>query len=352
MNLNQQLNSIHPVNTTAMAEAQKRWDAIAKPLGSLGLLEKQVVRMAGMVGTASLSPFHKTALVVMCADNGVVEEAVTQTGQEVTAIVSENMSVGSTCVCQMAKLAGVTVIPVDIGVATPLVGENILQKNIRRGTANLCKQPAMTLSEAEKGITVGIELVGQLKQQGYELIATGEMGIGNTTTASAVSSVLLGKSPHEMTGTGAGLSSEGLQRKITAIETAISVNQPNSGDPLDVLHKVGGLDIAGLTGVFLGAAIHRLPVLVDGVISMTAALVAIRLCPTVKDYLIGSHATTEPSGKFLLEELEIDPFLFAKMRLGEGTGGVAVVPILQMALAVYAQMSTFDDNQIEAYKPL
>ena len=345
------IEGIIPADAHAITLAQKRWNSIAKPLGSLGLLEEEIIRMAGMMGTANIPPL-KSAVIAMCADNGVVAEGVTQTGQAVTAIVTENMSTGDTSVCRMARRAGATVIPVDIGVATPVYGEHILQKNIRRGTGNIAREPAMTIDEAKAAILVGAELVGQLKAEGYNLIATGEMGIGNTTASAAIAAVLLDVSPEVVTGRGAGLSDEGLERKIAAIKSAIQVNRPDPNDPLDVLSKVGGLDLAGLVGVFLGGAYYHIPVLVDGVISMAAALVASRLCPTAKDYLVGSHSSAEPAGALFVEELGLKPFLFAGMRLGEGTGAVAIIPILDMALAVYSEMSTFEEIEIEAYEEL
>ena len=271
--LTRALAGIAPLDGRAMGEAKRRWDSIAHPLGSLGLLETDIIRIAGITGSADVD-LGKKAVIAMCADNGVVAEGVTQTGQEVTAIVTENMSRGDTSVCRMAKVAGAQVIPVDIGVARPVVGEKIRQCCVRRGTANMTKGPAMAREEAAQAVLTGVELVGQLKGQGVGLLATGEMGIGNTTTSSAIVSVLLGRSPAQVTGRGAGLSSEGLARKIKAIETAIAVNQPDPADGLDVLSKVGGLDIAGLAGVFLGGAVHRVPVLVDGFISSAASVSA------------------------------------------------------------------------------
>ena len=347
-----QLNTrIGPLDKNAMAEAQRRWDSIAHPLNSLGMLERDIIRIAGITGDPNVD-LSKKAVVAMCADNGVVAEGVTQTGQEVTAIVTENMSKGDTSVCCMARVAGAEVIPVDIGVARPVTGENIRQCCVRRGTANMTKGPAMSREEAAKAVMTGILLVEELKQVGFRLLATGEMGIGNTTTSSAIVSVLLGKDPAEVTGRGAGLTSEGLERKIQAIRTAIAVNQPDSADPLDVLHKVGGLDIAGLAGVFLGGAIHRVPVLVDGFISSAAALVAAAICPAAKDYMLASHASNEPAGRMVLETLGLTPFLHAGMCLGEGTGAVAVMPLLDMAAAVYREMCTFAATDIEAYEHL
>lgn len=345
------LTGISPASHAGEEAAVRRWNAVAKPLGSLGLLEEAVVRMAGMTGSADVD-ISKRAVVAMCADNGVVEEGVTQTGQEVTAIVTENMSRGDTSVCCMARLAGADVIPVDIGVARPVSGERILQKNIRRGTANFVHGPAMTRAECEKAILTGVEIAQELAQQGYRLLATGEMGIGNTTTSSAVAAVLLDRPVEEMTGRGAGLSTEGLQRKIAAIHRGIEKNRPDPHDPVDVLSKVGGLDIAGLTGLCLGCALCRIPVLLDGFISNVAALCAVRLCPAAADYMLGSHASAEPAGTAVLDALGLKPFLYAGMRLGEGTGAAAVMPLLDMSLAVYREMCTFSDIEIDAYEEL
>ena len=351
MTLEEVVRSITPADQRAAGQAKARWDSIAKPLGSLGALESAVIRIAAMTGTPNVDIF-KRAVVVMCADNGVVAQGVTQTGQEVTAIVAENMSSGDTSVCAMARSAGVEVVPVDIGTVTPLKGERILQRNIRRGTADLTLGPAMTRDEAERAVLTGVEIAQTLCAKGVNLLGTGEMGIGNTTTSSAVASVLLNQEPEVMTGRGAGLSSEGLRRKIHAIERGIAVNKPDPNDPLDVLHKVGGLDLAGLAGVFLGGALCRVPVLVDGFISSVAALIAARICPDCKDYMLGSHASDEPASKLVLAELGLEPFLYAGMRLGEGTGAVAVMPLLDMGLAVYREMTTFEAADIEAYQPL
>ena len=351
MTLEEVIQGIVPADQEAMGRAKARWDSIAKPLGSLGALEDAVIRIAGMTGSPDVD-ISKRAVVVMCADNGVVAEGVTQTGQEVTAIVAENMSTGDTSVCAMSRAAGAEVVPVDIGTVTPLKGARIRQKCVRRGTANMTQGPAMSREEAVQAILAGVEVARELRGRGVKLLATGEMGIGNTTTSSALAAVLLNRPVEDMTGRGAGLSSEGLQQKIRAIETAIRVNRPDPGDVLDVLHKVGGLDIAGLAGVFLGGALCHTPVLVDGFISSVAALVAARLCPHCKDYMLGSHASEEPASQLVLAELNLRPFLYAGMRLGEGTGAVAVMPLLDMGLAVYREMTTFEDTNIEAYQPL
>ena len=288
----------------------------------------------------------------MCADNGVVAEGVTQSGQDVTAIIAENMGRGTSSVCRMGRVAGADVVPVDIGVAVPVTVGKILQRNIRRGTADLAVEPAMSRAECERAILVGVEVVKDLVDQGYRLLATGEMGIGNTTTSAAVASVLLGREAEEVTGRGAGLSTEGLRRKVDAIRRGIAVNRPDASDPVDTVSKVGGLDIAGLMGVFLGGALYHVPVLIDGFISSVSALAAARLCPAALDYMLASHASNEPAGKMVLEALGLEPFLYARMCLGEGTGAVAVIPLLDMALAMYREMSSFSDINIDAYEHL
>ena len=220
------------------------------------------------------------------------------------------------------------------------------------GTRNMVKEPAMTREEAVKGIEAGIEMVSRLKAKGYGLLATGEMGIGNTTTSSAVASVLLDRPVEEMTGRGAGLSSDGLNRKITAIKKAIDKHQPDPKDAIDVLAKVGGLDIAGMAGVFIGGAAFSVPVVIDGFISCVAALIAQRICPTVGDYMIASHVSKEPAAHLILEALGKEAVIHGDMCLGEGSGAVALFPFLDMGTAVYQSMSTFDDIHVEQYEEL
>nr|WP_319490137.1 nicotinate-nucleotide--dimethylbenzimidazole phosphoribosyltransferase [uncultured Caproiciproducens sp.] len=350
MTLEETIHKIAPLNQAAMDAAQKRWNSIAKPLNSLGLLEKAVIQIAGITANPQIS-LAKRGVVVMCADNGVVAQGVTQTGSEVTAVVTENLTKCETSVCKMAQVAGAQVFPVDIGVARDVSGDGLIIRKVAYGTQDMTETAAMTRQQAVQALEIGINLVGELKAQGYKILATGEMGIGNTTTGSAIASVFLNETASMVTGRGAGLSNEGLERKIAAIEKAISVNQPDPEDALDVLAKVGGLDIAGLAGVFLGGAAYRIPVLIDGFISSVAALTAARICPKARDYLMASHVSKEPAGAMLLTELGTKPFLMAEMCLGEGTGAVAVLPILDMACAVYNSMSTFEQIEIEEYQP-
>lgn len=349
MNLKDALKQIKPLDAKAMELAQKRWDSIAKPLHSLGKLETAVIQLAGITGNVNVD-ISKRALVAMCADNGVVEEGVTQTGQEVTALVAENFLKGITTVCVMSRKCGADVIPVDVGIAVDTAVRT--DHKIAYGTKNMTKEPAMTYEQAIKGIEAGISMVQELKEKGYQIIATGEMGIGNTTTSSAVASVLLEQPVEEMTGRGAGLSSAGLQRKIQAIKTAIEKHQPNKEDAIDVLSKVGGFDIAGMAGLFIGGAAFGVPVVADGFISCVSAMVAISICPSVRDYLFTSHVSKEPAAHKVLEYLGKDAILHADMCLGEGTGAVALFPILDLALEVYGTMSTFNDIDLDQYEEL
>lgn len=348
MTLNEIIEKIEPADGHFQELSQKKWNSIAKPLHSLGKLEDCVIQIAGMTRTIDVK-LDKKALLIMCADNGVVAEGVTQTGQEVTAIVAENFLDGNTSAAIMCKKAGVDIFPLDVGMA---VDTRVPSCKLAYGTKNIAKGPAMTREQAEETILAGIRLAEEKKKAGYQILATGEMGIGNTTTSSAVSSVLLGRSVEEMTGRGAGLTSVGLEKKIQVIRQAIELNQPSREDPVDVLSKVGGYDLAGLTGVFLGGALCQIPVVIDGFISAVAALAAAILCPSARDYMIASHVSKEPGMHRILEALELTPSLTCNMCLGEGTGAVAFLPVLEMAVEVYQKMSTFSDIEIEDYKEL
>lgn len=346
--LEQVIRQIGPLDEHAMEQAKKQWNSIAKPLHSLGKLEEHIIRIAGITGDPDVK-IEEKALIVMCADNGVVEEGVTQTGQEVTAIVAENFLSGETSAAIMCKKAGARILPIDIGMAGKT---KVPDHKVACGTRNFAKEPAMTREQALQSILTGVRIVEEQKKAGVELLATGEMGIGNTTTSSAVLAALLQIDPEKVTGRGAGLTSAGLSRKIQVIRQALALHKPDVNDPVDVLAKVGGFDIGGLAGVYLGAAKMRLPVLIDGFISGTAALLACRLCPEAKEYMIASHKSKEPGMQILLKALGLSASLDCDMCLGEGTGAVAFFPVLDMAAAVYRQMSTFADIQVEEYQEL
>ena len=346
----EEIAHITPADRACASRARDKWSSIAIPLGSLGLLQDAVVKLCAISGTLSPS-IARRAVVVFCGDNGVVAQGVTQTGSEVTAIVAKNLCTGDTSVCKMSAVAGADVIPVDMGMNTVVEDERILLRRLGEGTADMTLSPAMPRETAELGIRYGMAIARDLKHQGYELLATGEMGIGNTTSSSAMAAVLLGQPAQRMTGVGAGLSGEGLRRKISAIEKAVALNRPDPADPVDVLAKVGGFDIAGMVGLYLGGARYRIPILIDGFIASVAALCAQRICPASKDYMLATHCSGEPAGQLLLDSLGLAPFLTAGMRLGEGTGAVAAMPLLDMALAVYNTMATFEDIKVEAYQP-
>lgn len=341
-------NRIESLNEEAMEASRRKWDSIAKPLHSLGKMEDLLVQIAGIKGSSRIS-LGKKGLVVMCADNGVVEEGVTQTGQEVTALVAENFLSCQATAAILCHKAGADVIPVDIGMVTDT---KVMRRKVSYGTKNLAKEPAMTREEAIRALQIGIDLVKELADQGYEILATGEMGIGNTTTSSALASVFLEREVDEMTGRGAGLSTDGLKKKIQVIRQAIHLHLPQCKDAIDVLAALGGLDIAGMAGLFIGGAIYRVPIIIDGFISTVAALTAIRICPACKDFMIASHVSKEPAAAIALKAIGKEAPFHMDMCLGEGSGAVLLFPILDMACEIYEKMSTFDEIELEAYQPL
>ena len=343
------IETIQPADRQAYDACITNFNRIAKPLGSLGKLETLLARIASVIGDPFVSVKHKCVLV-FCADNGVLAQGVAQSTHDVTTAIGRSLAAGTTSVNAMAKAAGADVFPVDMGMIDDV--PDLLNKKIARGTRDLSVEPAMSREQAEKAIMIGIELVREKKMVGYQVIATGEAGIGNTTSSSAMASVLLNLPVDIVTGRGSGLTDDGLRRKQEAICRGIDVNRPDPTDPIDVLAKVGGFDIAAMVGAFLGGALYRVPVIMDGLISSVAALCAARICPFVKDYLIASHVTAEPAGRYIMEELELDPMIHGDLRLGEGTGAVALFPMLDLAESVYYNAATFDGIKVEAYKKL
>ena len=347
--LNHLLATITPPDEAARAAAHAHWASLAKPLGGLGALETMLEDTAALTESATLD-FSQRAVLVLCSDNGVVAQGVSQTDQSVTRAVAENLAARRTSVCQMAKTARCEVVPVDMGIAgDPVPG--VLNCRIAAGTADFTQGPAMSRAQAVEAIAHGIALVQAQKGQGVRLLATGEMGIGNTTTSSAVAAVLLGQPVEVMTGRGAGLSDEGLARKVDAICRGILRNEPDPEDVLDVLAKLGGFDIAGLCGLFLGGALAGVPVLMDGFISGVAALCAVRLCPAAAKAVFASHCSAEPAARLVLEALGKAPLITAGLHLGEGTGAVASIPLWDMALAVYSGCYSFAEGGIAPYTP-
>lgn len=337
-------------DSTAMKMAKKQWDSVAKPLNSLGKLEEMIIQLAGIYGTHIFHIKNK-AVLTYCSDNGVISEGISQSGGEVTAMVAESMAEGRANINIMAQSVGARVYPVDIGMFTDVAHPNLLQRKVANGTGNIADGAAMSRKQCLKAIKTGIELAAHLKNEGVSMIAIGEMGIGNTTTSSAMASVLLGKPIEEMTGRGAGLSDEALARKISVIKKAIEKNDPNAEDAFDVLCKLGGFDIAAMAGTCIGGMIYGVPVVMDGVISAVAALAAVRMVPECTDYILASHVSKEPAGAQLLEAMGKKAILHADMCLGEGTGAVLLFPLLEAALAEYSTAHTFTEIELEPYTP-
>ncbi|HOM43370.1 MAG TPA: nicotinate-nucleotide--dimethylbenzimidazole phosphoribosyltransferase, partial [Bacillota bacterium] len=311
----------------------------------LGKLEDIAVKISGITGKQK-NRFDKKVTIIMASDNGVVEEGVSAAPQAVTALMTINFLKGVTGVCVLSKHAGADIRVVDIGVASDLEYPGLINRKVRKGTSNMAKGPAMSKEEAISAIETGIEMVSQLVKEGYSLFGTGEMGIGNTSTASAVAMAFLGCSAEEAVGKGVGLTEEGYANKKSVIERAISINKPDPYDPIDVLSKVGGFDIAGMTGCFLGAAYCRVPIVIDGFISAAAALAAYRINPLVRDYIIPSHLSAEPGYSLVINEIGLEPLLDLNMRLGEGSGCPLAFNIIEAAEAIISDMATFEEATI------
>ena len=293
---------IEPADKAAAQRAQDKWNTIAKPLGSLGLLEDQVIKIAALTGSEQVD-ISKRCAAILCADNGVVSQGVSQSGSDITTIVAGCIAQGISSVCKMAEPFGIDCIAYDFGMLEPSSEADVRNKCIARGTGDITQGPAMTRDQALAAISAGIDVVRELKEEGYQLIATGEMGIGNTSTSAAMACVFIGKAPKELVGRGSGLSDEGLDRKLWAVETAIELNQPQVNDPIDVLAKLGGFDIAGMCGMFLGGALYRVPMIIDGVVSMVAAYCAAHINPACTIAMLPSHVSSEPAAPVLLERM-------------------------------------------------
>lgn len=350
MNYSEVIRSITGADPAARAVSLAHWNSLAKPLGSLGQLEEQVTRMAALRGTDAVE-LKKRTLFVLCADNGVVCRGVSQSGPDVTAAVTTALGAGTSTVNYMARQVGCEVVPVDMGVLDFAGAPGVLDRRIANGTMDISVGPAMTEEQCAAAIEAGIALVADQKAAGADIILLGEMGIANTTTSCAVASALLGEPPAKLAGRGAGLSDAALAQKIKIIETALAVNAPDPANAFDVLRKVGGFDIAGLCGICLGGAYYRVPVMLDGLIATVAALCAVRLCPACGDALLASHLSAEPSAAMVMEALGLRGIISAGMRLGEGSGAVAALSLLDVALSVYNSGHSFGALGIEAYTP-
>jgi len=345
----------------AAGKAQRHWDGIAKPIDGLGLLEQHVVKLCSIAGSPLPPEIKKRALVILCGDHGVVREGVTQTGSEVTRIVAENFARGCSTVNFMARQAGVDVYTVDMGMNTPvykeknLVLEAVIDRKVAAGCGNIAREPAMSMEQCIQAVNVGKELARELKEKGCRMLATGEMGIGNTTPTSVLGALFLGLSAQEVTGRGAGLSDEGFERKKEVVQMAIDrvkslSSQERELPAMELLAQAGSYEIAGMVGLFLGAAAYGIPIVADGVISVIAALAADRIDKRVRDFLFASHLSSERVAGEALKELHAEAVIHGRMHLGEGTGAMTLFPLLDMAVSVYQNMGSFEEYQIGAYE--
>jgi nicotinate-nucleotide--dimethylbenzimidazole phosphoribosyltransferase len=337
------LQRVGPLNNEFGEAAKKHLDNLTKPAGSLGLLEEIAQRLA--IITENKSPFiDKKALFTFAGDHGVTEEGVSAYPKEVTAQMVLNFLRGGAAINVLARHAGAEVVVVDVGVDHDFGGqEGLLNMKVMRGTANFMRGPAMTRKDALKCLRVGILLADGYATKGYNLFGAGDMGIGNTTSSSAIAAVLTGKKVSRVTGRGTGISDEALANKIRVIEEGIRINMPDPNDAIDVLAKVGGAEIGGIAGLILGAAANRIPVVIDGFISTAGAAIAYCLEPRVKHYLFAAHRSVEIGHSALLDKLELRPILDLNMRLGEGTGAALAMTIIEAGLKIYREMATFGD---------
>lgn len=343
MNLNQIIATVTPLDEAAMAAARARQAQLAKPPGSLGRLEELSIQLAGITGKVH-NQINKKHLLVFAADNGVVAEGVSSAPQSVTLMQTVNLTRVKTGAAVLARHFGCGITVCDVGVNAPIREPEVVDRKIAYGTQNIVCGPAMTREQAVQAVMTGIALAEQTQA---DVLGIGEMGIGNTTTSSAVLSVLLKADAEAVTGRGGGITDDGFRKKKDVIKTAITVNQPNQDDMIDVLSKVGGFDIAAMCGAFIGAAATRRPVVIDGFISAVAALCACRLCPGVRGYLVPSHASCESGYQLAMDAMGLEPLLRLGMRLGEGSGCPLAFQILDAACAIINNMATFDQAGID-----
>ena len=340
------IREIASADLEASKQAQIYIDGLVKPPGSLGRLESVGAKIAGITGKIK-NKLPKKCIIVMCSDNGVVEEGVASAPKSVTLMQTLNFAKGIAGVSVLANQVNADVIIVDVGVDADIDDSKVIDRKIRKSTWNISKGPAMTYEEACQAILIGINMVKHAKDEGYQVIGTGEMGIGNTSTSSAILTAYTGLSTDKTVGKGAGASEETYNLKKAIVSKAIEVNQPNLHDPIDVVAKLGGFDIAALAGVFIGAAYYRIPVIMDGFISSIAALIAIKLNDKVKDYIIESHASEEQGFSHLMQEIGMDSMFNMGMRLGEGSGCPLTFTVIDLACAMVNEMATFGEAQID-----
>ncbi|RCV63852.1 nicotinate-nucleotide--dimethylbenzimidazole phosphoribosyltransferase [Methanophagales archaeon] len=336
------IKKIGALDEHAISVARARQDILTKPAGSLGTLEGISQKVAGITG--NVMPKMKDKLIItMAGDHGVTDDGVSAYPKEVTAQMVYNFLNGGAAINVLARHAGARVVIVDMGVAVDFTHEQLESKKIAYGTANMVKGPAMSYEDAVRSIEAGIEVFESEAKKGVDIVGVGDMGIGNTTPSSAIVAVITGEDVEKVTGRGTGIDDAGLEKKIGAIEEAIRVNKPNNKDAIDVLAKVGGFEIGGMAGVILAAASHRVPVVIDGFISGTAALVAYGIAPAVKDYMIAAHRSVERGHSVTLDYIGLKPLLDLDMRLGEGTGAALGISIVDAACKILGEMATFED---------
>jgi len=341
--LEETISKIEESDKEIMKATKNRIDTLIKPLDSLGRLEVLAVQLAGI--TRNLYPvIDNKTIIVMAGDHGVYEEGVSGNPQGVTYVQTGLFPKGLPGVCAIGKVSGAKIITVDIGVKGEFLKESgVTLRKIKYGTDNIAKGPAMTRAEAIRSLEVGIEIAQEEIDNGAQILGTGEMGIGNTTPSTAIISVISKMDPFDITGRGAGLGEGGIEHKVNIIRKAIEVNQPNRDDGIDILSKVGGLEIGGMAGVMIAGAANQIPVVVDGYISTAAALIAVTIEPKVKDYLIAAHSSAEQGATKASELLGIEPLLQMNMCLGEGSGAALVFPIIEAACSIMKHMPTFEE---------
>jgi nicotinate-nucleotide--dimethylbenzimidazole phosphoribosyltransferase len=343
MSLQTILNQIQPLDQRLFARAQLRLDRLTKPMGSLGRLEGLAAQYVMITGEPK-PDVPRGAVFTFAADHGVTMEGVSAYPREVTPQMVLNFLRGGAGVNVLARHVGVDVRVVDIGVDYDFgTVTGLISRKVMNGTRNLLSEPAMTRSQAEQAIEVGIELATQATQEGIRLIGTGDMGIGNTTPSAAITVAMTGRPVDEVTGRGTGIDDAGHARKVLVIQQAVGLHRPDRTDALDVLAKVGGLEIGGLAGLILGAAASRVPVVLDGFIAGAAALIAVGLQPNCREYLIASHRSVERGHQAILDHLGIKPLLDLELRLGEGTGACLGMSLVCAAIKIYTEMATFDE---------
>jgi nicotinate-nucleotide--dimethylbenzimidazole phosphoribosyltransferase len=339
--INEAINSIKPLDEKAMAEARMRQDNLTKPQGSLGQLESVSIQVVGMKRNARPRITHKV-IFTLAGDHGVTQEGVSAYPSEVTPQMVYNFLRGGAGINVLARHVGARVVVADLGVATKMEEHrSLIDKKVAMGTQNMAKGPAMSREEAIRSIEAGIELVEEELSKGIDILGTGDMGIGNTTSSSAITAALTGVDVAIVTGRGTGLDDEGWRRKVEVIQRALDINRPDPREGIDVLSKLGGFEIGGIAGVILAGAKYQIPVVIDGFISGAAALIATSFSPKVKPYLIASHQSAEKGHKIILEHLGLKPLLNLDLRLGEGTGAALGIFLVEASIRILNEMTTF-----------